>query len=571
MRVNHSRRVAVPSWRVISHRPRTRWAEARPEARSGLARIGLLRRLGRADRWAFDRVAAARLRGLEYVLPRLSRIADHGVLWFTAAGAMGVAGRPRLRRAALRGSVAIAVASPAVNIIGKQAFRRKRPLVDLVPPIRIRWKLPTSHAFPSGHSASAAAFATGVALEAPRAVAVPVAATAAAVAFSRVYTGAHYPGDVLAGLGIGALAGLGTRTVWPSHPPAARVPRAEDADVRVSADGRGLVAVVNLGSGASGEADTRILPGRAELALALVEAELPAAEIVRLGPDGDVDKAFAVAAERAAVLGVIGGDGTVNAAARAALRHDVPLLVIPGGTFDHFARTLGVESAAQAVDAYRSGQVGRVDVSYATPLAAGPDRDEERLFLNTASFGAYTELVDRRERLQKRIGKWPALAVAAVRTLRRSEPGELMVDGRRRRVWLAFVGNCGFGSRGPAPTWRDRLDDGRLDVRMITAGRRVPRVRAVAAVLAGHLHVTPGYHAWRTSGLEVVSPGGELRLARDGEVASLPPAVRFGKHAGALTVFRPAVPGTGGRRFGRRRAGRGRDAREGGEPHDDEP
>src|SRR4051812_31478842 len=112
MRVNHSRRVAVRSWRVISRRPRTRWTEARPEARSGLARIGLLRRLGRADRWAFDRVAAARLRGLEYVLPRLSRAADHGVLWFTAAGAMGVAGRPRLRRAALRGAVAIAVASP---------------------------------------------------------------------------------------------------------------------------------------------------------------------------------------------------------------------------------------------------------------------------------------------------------------------------------------------------------------------------------------------------------------------------------------------------------------------------
>lgn len=534
MRVNHSRRIAVPSRSVLP-----RFRRPAPEPRRGLARIRLLRRLGRVDRWAFDRVAASRLRGLEYVLPRLSRFADHGVLWFGTAGVLGLAGRPRLRRAALRGSIAIAVASPAVNVLGKQAFRRKRPVVDLVPPIRIRWKLPTSHAFPSGHSASAAAFATGVALEAPRAVTVPVATTAAAVAFSRVYTGAHYPGDVLAGLGIGALAGIGTRTVWPARTPVARVAPAEDERAEVADDGRGLVVVVNLGSGPSRDADTGILPGRGEVAVALIEHELPAAEIVRLEPGEDAEKVFAEAAERAAALAAVGGDGTVNAAARAALKHGVPLLVVPGGTFDHFARALGVESAAQAIAAYRNGELGRVDVSYVTPVAAGTDRDEERLFLNTASFGAYAELVDRRERLERRIGKWPALAVAAVRTLRHSEPVELMVDGRRRRVWLAFVGNGVFGSHGAAPTWRERLDDGRLDVRMITTGRRVPRVRAVAAVLAGHLHITPGYHGWRTSALEIMALDGELRLARDGEVSSLPPSVRFGKHAGALTVFRP--------------------------------
>ncbi|HEU5031856.1 MAG TPA: diacylglycerol kinase family protein [Spirillospora sp.] len=501
----------------------------------------VLSRLGRADRWAFDRVAAARLPGLEYVLPRLSRSADHGVLWFTTAAALGLTRRPRLRRGALRGSIAIAVASPVVNILGKQAFRRARPVVDLVPPIRIRWKLPTSHAFPSGHSASAAAFAAGVALEAPAAVAAPVAATAAAVAFARVYTGAHYPGDVLAGLGIGALAGLGTRLVWPARPPVARVTRAEGEDVQVTADGRGVVAVVNPGSGGSGEATRGILPGSAEVAAGLLERELPAAEIVVLEPGQDLEKAFAEAAARADVLAVVGGDGTVNAAARAALDHDVPLLVVPGGTFDHFARALGVESPAQAIAAYRAGRLGRVDVAYAAPAATGSGSGEggERLFLNTASFGAYTELVDRRERLEKRLGKWPALAVAAVRTLRHAEPVEAVVDGHRRHVWLAFVGNGVFGSHGAAPTWRERLDDGRLDVRMVSAGRRMPRVRAVAAVLAGHLHMAPGFRAWRAGGLEVLAEGGELRLARDGEVSPVPPAIRFGKHSRALAVFRP--------------------------------
>ncbi|MBB6399841.1 undecaprenyl-diphosphatase [Actinomadura coerulea] len=523
-------------------RRRSRQAQ---EHRAWPQRVPLLRRLGRMDRWAFDQVASARLRGLEYVLPRLSRFADHGVLWFSAAGAMGVAGRPRLRRAALRGAIAIAVASPAVNIVGKQAFRRRRPVVDLVPPIRIRWKLPTSHAFPSGHSASAAAFATGVALEAPAAVAVPVAATAAAVAFSRVYTGAHYPGDVLAGLGIGALAGAGTRLVWPSRPPVARVAPAGGGVLRTAEDGRGVVAVVNLGSGPSAETGAGILPRRSEIALALLEAELPAAEIVRVEPGADVDKACAEAAERAAVLAVVGGDGTVSAAARAALGRDVPLLVVPGGTFDHFSRAIGVETATQAIRAYREGRVGRADVSYATPVSAEAGEEAEQVFLNTASIGAYTEVVERRVRLERRIGKWPALAVAAVRTLRHAEPVELMVDGRRRRVWLAFVGNGVFGSWGAAPTWRERLDDGRLDVRMVTAGGGAPRVRAVAAIIVGHLRLTPGYRSWRTTGMEVISAAGDLRLARDGEVASLPRAVRFGKHPRALRVFTIHAPVTG--------------------------
>ncbi|WP_207400625.1 bifunctional phosphatase PAP2/diacylglycerol kinase family protein [Actinomadura roseirufa] len=536
MRANHP----TPGHRSLPVHARAAAAPPPPRRRRPRAPAsGLLRRLGRADRWAFDRVAAARLPGLEYVLPRLSRSADHGVLWFGTAGALAVSRRPRLRRAALRGSMAIAVASPAVNILGKQAFRRKRPVVDLVPPIRIRWKLPTSHAFPSGHSASAAAFATGVALEAPPLLAAPVAVAAAAVAFARVYTGAHYPGDVLAGLGIGTLAGLGTRMVWPARPPVARVTRAEGEDVQVSEDGAGLVAVVNPGSGTGGEVPGGLRPGNAEAALGLIRRELPAAEIVRLEPDEDIDKAFGKAAERARALAVVGGDGTVNAAARAALKHGVPLLVVPGGTFDHFARALGMETPAQAVAAYRGGRLGLADVAYVTPASAAAGPEEERLFLNTASFGAYTELVDRRERLERRIGKWPALAVAAVRTLRHAEPVEAVVDGRRRRVWLAFVGNGVYGSHGAAPTWRERLDDGRLDIRMITTGRRVPRTRAVAAVLAGHLRLTPGYRAWRAGALEVVSPGGELRLARDGEVSSMPAAVRFGKHAGALTVFHP--------------------------------
>jgi diacylglycerol kinase family enzyme len=468
----------------------------------------------------FDAVAAARLPGLERVLPVLSKSADHSVLWWGIAGGMAVSGRMQLRRGALRGAVAVAVASPLINVVGKQLFRRARPRVDLVPPIRIRWRLPTSPAFPSGHSASAAAFATGVALEAPAYVAAPVAGLAATVAISRVYTGAHYPGDVLAGVAFGTAAGLMTRLIWPSrYRPAGAVPVTRPGDPESA--GTGLVAVVNANAGNTASIGD------------VLRADLPEAKVVEITDGADLDAALDEAVRGASVLAVAGGDGTVNAGARAALRHDVPLLTIPAGTLDHFARALGIESAADAVAAYRSGRVVHVDVGRIT--ARG---EPERVFLNTATFGTYTLLAQRRDRLRRRIGTWPALAVAGVRTLRQATPIDVVVDGRPRRVWVGFVGNCRYGSWGALPTWRSRLADGRLDVRLVLTGPHGGKTHGLAGLLLGHLRVVRGYRAWRTSALRLESQS-PLQLATDGEIHTLSAPITITKHPAALAVFQP--------------------------------
>jgi diacylglycerol kinase family enzyme/membrane-associated phospholipid phosphatase len=488
----------------------------------------LLKRASRMDQRAFDAVAAARLAGFEYVIPRLSRIADHSVLWIGIAGGLAVTRQPRLRRAALRGVFALGLASPIANVAGKQLFRRGRPLIDLtgvparvrrgtrIPSARVRWRVPTSPSFPSGHSAGAAAFTGAMLMEAPRSVTVPVAVTAAGVAFSRVYTGAHYPGDVLAGLALGAVAAAGTRLVWPTRPAPARTVWSMPAEAvpGVSEDGAGVVVVINQGAGGGDLSRT-------------LGAELPAAEIIEA--DDDLGKVLREAADRATVLGVCGGDGTVNAGAEVAVERGLPLLVIPGGTLNHFARAIGLETAKDAIEAYRSGGLMRVDVA-----SAG-----DRLFLNTASFGAYTELVDMRERLEDRLGKWPALAVAAVRVLRHTEPTEVRVDGRRLRVWFAFLGNCRYGSYGVAPTWRRHLADGQIDVRLIGAKRHIGKARAVAALLVGHLHLMPDYKTWRASSLSVVGADGVLRFACDGEVRTTRGPIEITKRRAGLAVFGP--------------------------------
>ena len=85
----------------------------------------------------------------------------------------------------------------------KPLGRRRRPdrLSEHVPIAR-QTRMPESTSFPSGHSATAFAFATGVGHVLP-AVSISLQGLAALVAYSRVHSGVHYPADVISG----ALAG----------------------------------------------------------------------------------------------------------------------------------------------------------------------------------------------------------------------------------------------------------------------------------------------------------------------------------------------------------------------------
>lgn len=158
----------------------------------------------------FETAATRHWPGAERVLPRLSRSANHGVLWFATAAALAATGSPRARRAAVRGLASLAVASATINTVGKRSVRRPRPVLDPVPLIRQLKRQPITTSFPSGHAASAAAFATGVALES-RGLGAVVAPLAFSVAMSRVYTGVHFPSDVLAGAALGAGAAFVVR------------------------------------------------------------------------------------------------------------------------------------------------------------------------------------------------------------------------------------------------------------------------------------------------------------------------------------------------------------------------
>jgi undecaprenyl-diphosphatase len=130
---------------------------------------------------------------------RYSSLGEHGLLWY-GIGAAGfvVDGSRRKRWARSTGVVAGAyVLSTSIKL----AIGRKRPLVEDLPHLMAT---PTGLSFPSSHSSSSFAAARAYSTLLPPG---PLYAAAAAMAFSRLYLGVHYPSDIAAGVALGTVVG----------------------------------------------------------------------------------------------------------------------------------------------------------------------------------------------------------------------------------------------------------------------------------------------------------------------------------------------------------------------------
>jgi undecaprenyl-diphosphatase len=137
---------------------------------------------------------------------QLSRAADSSKLWFGTVAGLALLGGSGGRRAAVRGLAALGIASAFANLVAKPLTVRSRPQREELEVLSRRHvPMPLSSSFPSGHAASAFAFATGVGNAQPL-LSAPLRALATLVGYSRVHTGVHYPADVLAGAFIGVSA-----------------------------------------------------------------------------------------------------------------------------------------------------------------------------------------------------------------------------------------------------------------------------------------------------------------------------------------------------------------------------
>lgn len=236
-------------------------------------------------------------------------------------------------------------------------------------------------------------------------------------------------------------------------------------------DGEGLLLLANS---SAGEAVARADP------LPVIRARLPRAQVRELGPDDDVDDVVAqamAADDRPRALGILGGDGSVSRMAHLARRYDVPLLVVPGGTFNHFARSAGLDDVDAALAAFTAGRVRDVTVA-----EVAVDDGDPITVLNAVSLGTYPQfLAERTERAS--LGKWLGGLGAISSAVREAQPVRVSREGRTATVWSVFVGVGRNDPERHAMMQRVSLQDPVLDVRLHHA--RGSRLRAMTSLAFG--------------------------------------------------------------------------------------
>lgn len=229
-----------------------------------------------------------------------------------------------------------------------------------------------------------------------------------------------------------------------------------------------------------------------------------------------------------------GGDGTISAAAGVLAGSGVPLGVLPLGTLNHFAKDLGLPLDLEgAVGVIADGAVRAVDVAEVNG----------RVFVNNSSIGLYAEMVADRERQQddEGRGKWPALAVAGLRVLRRFPLRRLSIRGegwaRPCKTPFVFVGNNRYDLSLFNPGGRAALDRGELCLYVLDHRSPWGLLWLGVRAAVGRLDQERDFERMAVKDVEIRSDAHHLRVSLDGEVEKLRPPLRYRTRPKALHVL----------------------------------
>lgn len=232
--------------------------------------------------------------------------------------------------------------------------------------------------------------------------------------------------------------------------------------------------------------------------------------------------------DKGVTVAVVGGDGTLNAAARLLIDTPSTLLPLPGGTFNHFVRDLGVPpTVEEALACIAHGTSQRIDVGFVN----------DELFLNNSNLGLYPFSLIERKSTKKLVGKWIAAGLSIFDQLSLFRRHTLVIDGTKVKSPFVFVGNNAYDIKQSLIPRRTGFTKGVLTVMIATSGSRLALIRAIFAVMKGDVTHVDDFEVSERKQLTIYSHRKRIPVSLDGEVRHMQPPLRYGVRTKCLRVF----------------------------------
>lgn len=237
------------------------------------------------------------------------------------------------------------------------------------------------------------------------------------------------------------------------------------------------------------------------------------------------------------VIVAAGGDGTQSAVAGALAETDALMGVLPGGTFNYFARDLGVGETIEE---------GLETLLDARPRAVDVGRIGDLVFLNNVSLGAYPHILKTREGIYKRWGRsrmaayWSVLV--AMRRLRNPMRLTAIVEGRERRFTtaLVFIARSAYQLEAFGLDGADAIRAGNLAVLIAKARKPLPLLRSALRLAFGFSAKDSDFDLIVTDSLTIETDRPRQLIAHDGEKTRMESPFHVQVRQGALRVLVPA-------------------------------
>ena len=242
-------------------------------------------------------------------------------------------------------------------------------------------------------------------------------------------------------------------------------------------------------------------------------------------------------AENVGVVVAAGGDGTLNAVASKLMGTDIPMGILPLGTFNYVARVLNIP--LDLLDAAKT-------ISEGQPRSVHVAQLNQHIYLNNASLGLYPLFIQKREQFNKHFGRFPLHAYTSALDVlirdRKELKLEMEVDGQRYPVKtpLIFFGNNQLQLAEMKLRIAEAAEAGKVAGVVVAKSDKRTLFKTLWQLIKGNLDQASDVYSFAADEVIVHSKRNKLTVAVDGEIVTMTPPLKITVRKHALNIMVPA-------------------------------